>query len=53
MKQYVNLDEKVTTTEQYGTNTILRRTVTIAEILEEHDAEYTPLYVWEIKEEKE
>ena len=51
MKQYVDLDEKVTYTN-CGDREIIVRTRTIADILDEVCESYTPLEAWEIKDEE-
>ena len=52
MKQYVDLDETVTYIDCQDKEIIVR-TRTIADILDEVCESYTPLEVWEIKEEED
>ena len=52
MKEYVDLDEVVTTTE-HTEHEIIVRTRTIADILDELDAEYTVIEPWEIQDGEE
>lgn len=53
MKQYVDLDEVVSVCKENGLGQVFVFSRTIAEILEELEADYTPIDAYEIKEESE